>query len=45
MDNGLLIFGNEKQNYTSDRFHIENDNVYFTEANLFKLNGNILENK
>jgi len=41
MDNSLLIFGNEKQNYTSDIFYIENDNVYFTEVNVFKLNGNI----
>ena len=24
MDNSLLIFGNEKQNYTSDIFYIEN---------------------
>ena len=29
MDNGLLISGNEKQNYSSDKFYIENDNVYF----------------
>ena len=41
MDNGLLIFGNEKQNYTSDNLYIKSDNVYFTEANVFKLNGNI----
>lgn len=41
MENGLLIFGNEKQKYTSDKFYIESDNVYFTEANVFKLNGNI----
>jgi predicted DNA-binding protein YlxM (UPF0122 family) len=41
MDNALLISGNEKQNYTSDKFYIESDNVYFTEVNVFKLNGNI----
>jgi hypothetical protein len=41
MKNGLLISGNEKENYTSDKFYIENDNVYFTEVNVFKLNGNI----
>ena len=41
MDNGLLISGNEKQNYDLDRLYIENDNVYFTEANVFKLKGNI----
>ena len=41
MDNGLLIFGNKKQNYTSDNLYIKSDNVYFTEANVFKLNGNI----
>jgi hypothetical protein len=41
MDNGLLIFGNEKQNYTSDNLYIKSDNIYFTESNVFKLNGNI----
>ena len=41
MDNGLLIFGNKKKNYTSDNLYIESDNVYFTESNVFKLNGNI----